>query len=527
MRLLHTCRLDFQDFFKADLPEYAILSHCWSGQEVSFEDFEARSVSQNRQDIGYRKIMEFCKIAASYDLDWAWIDTCCIDKRCSAEVAEAINSMCSWYECSKFCMVAMPDVRPMFGPNQAAQLEDKEDPDITPPPIYHAESVDFHEREFRESTWFTRAWTLQELLAPTECFFYNNEFEYIGSKSGFRSMIHEITNIHSDVLSGQRSHYMTFAAWLSYRFSISERMSWVRNRQASKEEDIAYCLLGIFDVNMPLLYGEGSVKAFIRLQRQIFESTIDDSIYVWDRSICKDMFPENPWSGLLAPCPAAFSDSKNIHVHTHHDTQSMVRSFTNVGLELQIGLPATYPHVLSPSVGRSGLIILACDTRMEPENQAKDSQEHGPVPIALVIREMHPPMHSFGRLNAFSSPKLIFGRLPILEINEGGPITMPFDDDELDGISFVYSARSGIVYTRRHGMESLAKNPPRKLRGHLDQPCSHVCKDALSGESSTVKKPRLSRQSPVELAATSKVHQFEIYTKATRTAKVYIKQSGR
>ena len=107
--------------------------------------------------------------------------------------------------------------------------------------------------QFYSSEWFDRGWTLQELLAPREVNFYDKHWHFIGTKSSLSDTISTRTNIAAEVLRGTKG-------LLDY--SIAQRMSWASRRVTTRDEDIAYCLLGIFDVSMPLIYGEGE-KAFI------------------------------------------------------------------------------------------------------------------------------------------------------------------------------------------------------------------------------------------------------------------------
>jgi hypothetical protein len=221
-------------------PRYAILSHTWEAGEVTFADLRDGTGTEMA---GYEKI-QFCGEQAKRDgLQYFWVDTCCIDKSSSAELAEAINSMFRWYRNADKCYVYLPDVsRPSFDVNnQSNNLLD--------------------EAAFRQSRWFTRGWTLQELIAPRLVEFFSRNWESLGDKKSLEQYICEITGIPSKVLQG---------APLS-NFNIAERMSWARSRKTTCEEDQAYSLLGIFDVYMPLIYGEGKEHALKRLREIINE----------------------------------------------------------------------------------------------------------------------------------------------------------------------------------------------------------------------------------------------------------------
>jgi len=222
--------------FFDDIPPYAILSHTWGPQEVTFGDMiNGNGTSKT----GFDKI-RFCgEQARRDDLQHFWVDTCCIDKTSSAELAEAINSMFRWYRDAAKCYVFLSDVPTVDGEDQSHQLP--------------------WESAFRASRWFTRGWTLQELIAPASVEFFSKEGVLLGNKAFLERHICEITGIPAKALRG---------GYLS-NFSVIERMSWSRKRETTRKEDIAYSLLGIFDINMPLIYGEGREKALRRLREEI------------------------------------------------------------------------------------------------------------------------------------------------------------------------------------------------------------------------------------------------------------------
>lgn len=171
------------------------------------------------------------------------MDTCCIDNS-SAELSEAINSMFRWYANAHICYSYLPDVT--F--NRNGQWE----------------------REFTASSWFTRSWTLQEMFAPKLLVFYNRTWSKIGPRSALSEETAEASGIH---LSALASGKIDLSEWL-----VAQRISWASTRTATRVEDVAYSLLGIFDVNMPLLYGEGQ-KAFRRLQEEIIRQPYDHTIF--------------------------------------------------------------------------------------------------------------------------------------------------------------------------------------------------------------------------------------------------------
>jgi hypothetical protein len=218
---------------------YAILSHTWGadGEEVTFKDMINGT---GKGKAGYDKI-RFCAEQARRDgLQYFWVDTCCIDKSSSAELQEAINSMFRWYRNSTKCYVYLADVSTTGFDADATTLQP-------------------WEPAFRKSRWFTRGWTLQELIAPAFVEFFSKEGHQLGTRDSLERHIHEVTGIPVKALRGNS---------LS-DFRIHERMIWAEKRRTTREEDKAYSLLGIFDVHMPLIYGEGREKAFKRLREEI------------------------------------------------------------------------------------------------------------------------------------------------------------------------------------------------------------------------------------------------------------------
>jgi hypothetical protein len=217
-----------------DVPNYAILSHTWGpdGEEVTDKDI-LENTAMNKT--GYEKL-RFCARQAMKDgLRYFWMDTCCIDKSSSSELSEAINSMFRWYRNAARCYVYLSDVSTSGSERDSGMLP------------------------LRNSRWFTRNWTLQELIAPPSVQFFSGEGELLGDKKSLEQQLHEITRIAIPALQGKP---------LS-EFSVSERMSWAEKRTSKRKEDKAYSLLGIFDVHMPLIYGEGEKHAFKRLQEEI------------------------------------------------------------------------------------------------------------------------------------------------------------------------------------------------------------------------------------------------------------------
>jgi hypothetical protein len=223
MRLLNTHTLELATFIGI-VPHYAILSHRWEAEELTFQDIAKSPIS-----------------------DWVWIDSLCIDKASSSELQEAINSMFNWYVEAQLCYAFLSDV-----PNEDSGWSE----------------------DFEDSLWFTWAWTLQELIAPRSVEFYAADWSPIGTRQVRYRQLSQITGIASDALIKPWSQ-------VEDMFLAAQKLSWAAHRHASRGEDAAYSLLGLFDVHMPMLYGEGESKAFLRLQKAIYKKDGDHSLFLF------------------------------------------------------------------------------------------------------------------------------------------------------------------------------------------------------------------------------------------------------
>ena len=323
MRLINCVTLQLEEFTGEKIPQYAILSHTWGNEEVSFADFTLNRGTAKR---GYRKIALTCKHALQDELSYAWVDTCCIDKSSSAELSEAINSMFAWYKKSTKCYAYLSDVL----------------------------KADFKE-SFPRSRWFTRGWTLQELLAPEVVIFYDRRWNRLGTKLELTDWISDITAIDKAALMMKTTGYGNKIG-LGH-FCVAKKMSWASNRETTRAEDMAYCLLGIFNIHMPLLYGEGK-QAFIRLQEEIIRNTADDSILAWGLhtemldsmgrvpAVVAAQMEEgwNSFAPILASSPKDFRNCGDLE-YAGMPYKSVVFAMTNLGLEIQLPLVP----VLGPS----------------------------------------------------------------------------------------------------------------------------------------------------------------------------------
>ena len=253
MWLLSTDRAELQHFTDHLAVDggYAILSHTWGPNEQTFQELQAlreecQRTGKNPRDCAPAKIRRSCLLAESYGYRWIWIDTCCIDKTSSSELSEAINSMFRWYASAEVCYAFLEDV--------------PTDCDLDAP-----------DSPFRHARWHTRGWTLQELIAPQVVVFISSDWSLLGHKLQLAELLSQITGVREEAL--MRPH--TYS-----RVSVAERMSWASRRHTTRLEDEAYCLMGLFNINMPTIYGEGR-EAFQRLQQEIMKSTLDTSLFAW------------------------------------------------------------------------------------------------------------------------------------------------------------------------------------------------------------------------------------------------------
>lgn len=335
MRLLNVRTYELRTFYGVSIPQYAILSHTWlqDHEEVTFAHLQSEARNDWIRLPGAQKIEWTCWQAIQDGYSWAWVDTCCIDKTNNAELSEAINSMFRWYKSSGTCYVYLLDV------------------DIT---------EDNH--DILTSRWWSRAWTLQELVAPTDVRFYDTRWRPMGSKADHAQNIANTKKIDEKTLHDPDSIFFR---------SVARRMSWAAHREATRDEDLAYSLLGIFNINMTMQYGEGE-KAFLRLQKEITQTTNDMSIFAWGFS---NQSMDNIWSdqcasqqqtplntdnvtplaagndvvsyGLYAAHPREFSNSQDV-VH-------LIQHVNGVGTEEKHGMQIiNTAMILSPEWTESG-----------------------------------------------------------------------------------------------------------------------------------------------------------------------------
>lgn len=300
----------------ASIPKYAILSHTWGPdhEEVSFRDL---TEGTGKEKTGYRKLV-FCANQAIKDgFRHFWVDTCSIDKSSSSELSEAINSMFRWYQEAAICYAYLSDV---------GSLHDCDDVNSS------GDDVDEYLcLQLEESRWFTRGWTLQELLAPEEVVFYDYDWKRLETKKELAAIISHITSIGSFYLTQKLALHSEYGTP-----PIGRRFSWLARRHTTRPEDMAYWMLGIFDINMPLLYGEGGQKAFIRLQEEIVKVSTDHTIFCWS---WPQSLPNLLWVPCFARDPVAFKDAgKYVPTGPSRKRSRPEYSVTDAGLQIDLPL---------------------------------------------------------------------------------------------------------------------------------------------------------------------------------------------
>ena len=343
MRLLNSSTLRLVDYSADKIPKYAILSHTWreDEDEVLFTDMQKGSAESKA---GYQKLRYACKQAAAAGLEYIWIDTCCIDKSSSAELSEAINSMFSWYQRAEICYAYLADVS---GKADIGTV----------------------------NRWFKRGWTLQELIGSSDMVFFSSEWIELGTKQSLCGVLAEITGIDVRILTNTVPLEST---------SLAKRMSWASHRETTRVEDMAYCLMGLFDINMPLLYGEGE-KAFTRLQEEIMKNSDDHSLFAWTDPTAQ----EDDQYSLLAKKPYFFAQSGNI-VPYREWKSSAPFSISNKGLRIELHLSPYGPS----------LHIAALDCPAPPQYEAF---------LGIYLQRVYTGAHQYVRVKARSFGK-IFAR---------------------------------------------------------------------------------------------------------------------
>lgn len=343
-----------------ELHQYAILSHTWRREgEPTLQDYnrvmstpanviEALAtdnaiealvtVSTRRIDVRFAKVRATCRLARARNIPYAWVDNVCIDKTSSAELTEAINSMFRWYKNAAVCFAYLADLP--VGPKK-----------------------DLH-KTLSHCHWFTRGWTLQELVASKTVEFYDEAWNLRGDKHELCELVSAITRIDEDVLRDSS---------LLRNIPVARRMSWASRRQCTRIEDVAYSLLGLFDIHMPLIYGEGE-KAFIRLQEAIAHDNTDLSLFAW--TSLDNSYNRQNYHGLFARSPVDFTNCDKLLRILSPVTPTEEYAITNKGIRLT----ARMNEGETPHSEKDFLLNLDCldSSRQQPDGM------HSIVFIRLV-----------------------------------------------------------------------------------------------------------------------------------------------
>ncbi|KAI0553147.1 HET-domain-containing protein [Xylaria curta] len=343
MRFINTVTFEFSEVSDLEVHEleggYCILSHrwIWGEDEITYVDVLDLN-SDVKAKKGYGKFAGACALAKELGYNLIWIDTCCINKSDAVELSEAINSMYRWYEMSAVCIAYLQDV--------------------------------ILATDFKDSEWFTRGWTLQELIAPKIVKFYGRDWNLLGDKNGLSSEIVSNTKIPADVLRNEKHPHAC---------SVAQRMSWAAKRTTKRLEDRAYSLMGLFDVNMPMIYGERD-QAFLRLQEYIISKLSDESIFVWDLDLLEDSTRDakKVHCGLLAPSPACFARSGDV-VSLGRSRGFQINQFgLSISLPaIQYGLGAFQAALNAGRTGRSGQCAIFLNELPEDDLYARSSTSSG------------------------------------------------------------------------------------------------------------------------------------------------------
>jgi len=244
------------------LVKYAILSHRWmEGKEITYEMM--KSGRQLTRSPGYKKLRKFCEKAGAYGVEFAWSDTCCIDKNSSTEIDESIRSMFRWYRNSYICIIHLAQsdtIQSMTG-----------------------------------DEWMKRGWTLQELLAPRRIKLFNKQWMPMTGDRNDKSP--EDTEVMVALGNATGIHPEYLREFDPGPFKVDERMTWAAERKTTRVEDVAYSLMGIFNVSMQIAYGEGGDRAFCRLIEAIMQAG-DPSVLNWVGDAashhCSSAIPRSP-----------------------------------------------------------------------------------------------------------------------------------------------------------------------------------------------------------------------------------------
>lgn len=380
MRLLNTDILELRDFVGDEIPPYIILSHTWQPDEAVYKDFLS---GDWKSKASFKKISGFCSLANSNGYTWCWIDTLSIDKSSSAELSEAINSMFRWYSQAQVCYAYLVDVR-----------------------IDHAAPAWQELEQFERSRWHMRGWTLHELIAPRSVEFYDENWFQIGTRLVLSESISRVTGIQAGLLRRGLNDPL-----LLKDYCVAEKMSWAACRETSRAEDLAYCLLGIFDINMPLLYSEGH-RAFQRLQLQILTESEDFTIFAWKGKLVADA--TNTSQTLLARSASDFGQLRAIQDIERQDwnySSLDIGSCFKVHTDLQIlfsqqliNISRADDYIPEQPAKRLDMIALSMAllprTNQDPAHMVLCKMRNSEAQVLCLPLKTHSRRHTYSRLDS-------------------------------------------------------------------------------------------------------------------------------
>ncbi|KIJ67104.1 hypothetical protein HYDPIDRAFT_26507 [Hydnomerulius pinastri MD-312] len=416
---------------------YAMLSHRWELQEPLTKDIDGSDIFSLDPTLGATKLQNFVRHAKERGFRWAWSDTCCIDKTSTSELQKSIISMFTWYRNSGLTIVYLSDV------------------------------IDHSPDALRKGVWFKRGWTLQELIAPKQMLFFQSDWSLLKTSDdlpvdnykdspAFRELISEITGIEDSCLTNFDPASPTL--------SIRQRMSWAAHRKTTEVEDIAYCLMGIFDVHFPVMYGEGE-SAFRRLQIEIMAKSDDPSLFDWTgRPGSNSLLAASPKCfepfayPVVDPVPATMMLARVMHKVPFVKQVQKGIDRVSVGLfnmQERVGVNAQHPanYMAGAKIHAHGLeysVMLVEETKAMTESKGKLFQYH------LIVESLHPvtittlePIKTGFGLGRMQSKYLCLFRMwdqslatGKSEVNDGNhPLRQPF-------VGHLLVSKPGGVYRR-------------------------------------------------------------------------------
>ena len=335
---------------------YVTLSHRWGEFEPLLRDIDGRVIYDLHSTDGISKLESFCLACGQHGYLWAWSDTCCIDKDSSTELQEAIGSMFSWYRLSALTMVHLADVSLDMG-------------------------------RLTSSEWFKRGWTLQELLAPHTMLFFTRDWSlYRGSSSNHKedsailSELEQATGIIS-------RHLTDFHPGVD---DARSRLQWASTRCTTRPEDIAYSLLGVFSLHIPVLYGESAENALGRLLAEVISKSGDTSILDWvgQPSVFHSCFPATitPYQTLPLSLPDVTTPPSIRRIRNLFSLRS-VRKMHHALSDLPLAKFANFRLILPCIVHRiKAMTVIRVDTSTASHVHQIRAVGLAPVDIALPER---------------------------------------------------------------------------------------------------------------------------------------------